>query len=124
MAIVISTTSRNNRATSLVTDIGAGGLIKLYTAAYTTLLGTLTASAVFGTVANGVITANAITQDVAADADGVFALARIYKADGVTMVMEGLTVGTTGTNIITTAASVTLGTAIQMTSFTLTEGNI
>lgn len=123
MAIAFNTTLRSARATAIVTEAGANAQIKLYTAAYATLLGTLTCSATLGTVTTGVLTFNAITSDSSADADGVFALARIYKSDGTTMVMEGLTVGTAGTNIVMTAASAVTGAVISMSSAAITEGN-
>lgn len=124
MAISFATTLRSARATAIVTEAGANAQIKFYTAAYATLLGTLTCSATLGTVSNGVLTFNAITQDSSADASGNFALARVYKSDGTTMVIEGLTVGTTGTNIITNAAAATAGAAISMSSATINEGNL
>lgn len=123
MAITMNTTLRSARATAIVTEAGANAQIKLYTAAYAALLGTLTCAAALGTVSNGVLTFNAITQDSSADASGTFALARIYKSDGTTMVIEGLTVGTGGTDIIMNAAAATAGAAISMSAATITEGN-
>lgn len=123
MAISFSTTLRSGRATAIVTEAGANAQIKFYTAAYATLLGTLTCSATLGTVTNGVLTFNVITQDSAADATGTFALARIYKSDGTTMVMEGMTVGTAATDIIMNAAAATIGAVISMSSAVITEGN-
>ena len=123
MAITFSTTLRSARATAIVTEAGASAQIKLYTAAYATLLGTLTCVATLGTVLNGVLTFNAIASDTAADASGTFALARIFKSDGTTMVIEGLTVGTAGTDIVINAAAATLGAVIAMTSAIITEGN-
>lgn len=123
MAITLNTTLRNARSTAIVTEAGASAVIKLYTATYATLLGTLTCSATLGTVSTGVLTFNAITQDSSADATGTFALARLYKSDGTTMVIEGLSVGTAATDIIMNAAASTAGAAISMTSATITEGN-
>lgn len=123
MAIALNTTLRSARATAIVTEAGANAQIKLYTAAYAALLGTLTCSATLGTVSNGVLTFNAITQDSSADASGTFALARLYKSDGTTMVIEGLTVGTAATDIIMNAAAATVGAAISMSAATITEGN-
>lgn len=123
MAIALNTTLRNARSTAIVTEAGANAVIKLYTAAYATLLGTLTCSATLGTVSGGVLTFNAITDDSSADASGTFALARLYKSDGTTMVIEGLTVGTSATDIVMNAAAATSGAAISMTSATITEGN-
>lgn len=124
MPITLNTALRSARATAIVTEAGASAQIKFYTAAYAVLLGTLTCATVLGTVSNGVLTFNAIASDTSADASGTFALARIFKSDGVTMVMEGLTVGTVGTNIITNAAAATAGAIIAMSSGAITEGNI
>lgn len=123
MAIALNTTLRSARATAIVTEAGANAQIKLYTSAYAALLGTLTCSATLGTVSNGVLTFNAITQDSSADASGTFALARLYKSDGTTMVIEGLTVGTAATDIIMNAAAATVGAAISMSSAVINEGN-
>lgn len=123
MPITSNTTLRSARATAIVTEAGANAQIKLYTAAYATLLGTLTCAATLGTVLNGVLTFNAIANDTSADATGTFALARLFKSDGTTMVMEGLTVGTSGTNIVVNAAASTLGAVISMSSAVITEGN-
>lgn len=123
MAITLNTTLRSARATAIVTEAGANAQIKLYTATYAALLGTLTCSATLGTVSNGVLTFNAITSDSSADASGTFALARLYKSDGTTMVIEGLTVGTAATDIVMNAAAATAGAAIAMTSAIITEGN-
>ena len=123
MAIVLNTTLRSARAQAIVTEAGANAQIKLYTAGYASLLGTLVCSATLGTVTNGVLTFNAISNDISADADGVFALARLYKTDGTTMVIEGLTVGTAATNIVMNAASAVTGAVISMSSAVITEGN-
>lgn len=123
MAIAFNATLRTARGQAIVTEAGANAQIKLYTAAYASLLGTLVCSATLGTVSSGVLTFNAISNDSSADADGVFALARIYKSDGTTMVIEGLTVGTGGTNIVMNAASAVTGAVISMSSAVITEGN-
>ena len=123
MAITLSTNLRNARLTAIVTEAGENAVIKLYTAAYATLLGTLTCGTTLGTVSGGVLTFGVITEDSQADAGGTFALAKLFKSDGTTEVLSGLTVGTSGTNIITSTADCTLNTPIYMTTATITEGN-
>ena len=56
-------------------------------------------------------------------AAGTAAIARLFKTDGTTMVMEGLTVGTSGTNIVITNTSIASGDVITTSSATITEGN-
>jgi hypothetical protein len=48
-------------------------------------LGTLTFSATCGTVSNGVVTLNAVTQDTSADATGTAAWVRVYDGAGATV---------------------------------------
>lgn len=125
MAVTFSTTLRNARADAITTNAGTSAQLKIYTSAYGTLLGTLTcsASAFAAAASGGVLTLNAITSDTSADATGTAAIARIYKSDGTTMVMEGLTVGTSGTNIVLDNVSITAGGTIACTAATITEGN-
>lgn len=131
MAVIrLSNTSRNARLNALVTAIGANGLIRFYTgsmpaspdtAATGTLLGTLTASATFGAVSNGVLTANPIANDEAADADGVVAWARISTSAGVGVIDVDVS-NTAGTGIIKmNTTNIYKDGPLQISSFSLTE---
>lgn len=122
MAITLNTTLRNARATAVVTEAGATAKLSVYTAAYGTLLYTSTCAATLGTVSGGVLTFNAVGNATAVAA-GTAAIARLFKTDGTTMVMEGLTVGTSGTNIVITNTSIASGDVITTSSATITEGN-
>jgi hypothetical protein len=70
----------------------------------------------------GVLTANAIA-NATASAAGTAAIARVYKSDGTTMVMEGLTVGTSGTNVVITNTTIAVNDVVTTSSFAVTEGN-
>lgn len=122
MAITLNTTLRNARATAIVTEAGATAKLSVYTAAYGTLLYTSTCAATLGTVSGGVLTFNAVGNATAAAA-GTAAIARLFKTDGTTMVMEGLTVGTSGTNIVITNTTIAVNDVITTSSATITEGN-
>lgn len=122
MAITLNTTLRNARATAIVTEAGATAKLSVYTAAYGTLLYTSTCAATLGTVSGGVLTFNAVGNATAVAA-GTAAIARLFKTDGTTMVIEGLTVGTSGTNIVITNTSIASGDVITTSSATITEGN-
>lgn len=121
----MATTLRNNRLDEITAFAGTSAQIKLYTAAYGTLLATLTggATAFAAAASGGVLTLNTITDDSSADATGTAAIARIYKSDGTTMVLEGLTVGTSGTDIILNTTSIVALGVVSITSATITEGN-
>lgn len=122
MAITLSSTLRNTRATDIVTEAGASAKLSVYTAAYATLLYTSTCAATLGTVAGGVLTFNAVGNATAVAA-GTAAIARLFKSDGTTMVIEGLTVGTSGTNIVITNTTIAINDVITTSAATLTEGN-
>jgi len=67
----------------------------------------------------GVATANAITQDAAADATGTATWCRMLKSDG-TAVQDG-SVGTSGCNLNLTTTSIVQNAAVSVSSLTLTE---
>lgn len=126
----LSTNVRNARLNALNTALGANATIKLYTgpmaaspdvAATGTLLGTLTCGAAFGTVANGVLTAGAISNDDAADADGVVAWARLATSSGVGVIDVDVT-DMVGDGVIKmNTVTISLGGPLQISSFSFTE---
>jgi hypothetical protein len=123
MAITLNTTLRNTRATANVTEAGANAKLAVYTAAYATLLYTSTCAATLGTVAGGVLTLNAVGNATAVAA-GTAAIARLFKTDGTTMVIEGLTVGVGGGfNVNITNATIAVSDVVTTSSGTITEGN-
>lgn len=83
-----------------------------------TLLGTMTfGSTAFASPVSGSMTANAITQDSAADATGTAAYYRAYDSGG-TVIEQG-TVGTqgSGAELIINTTSIVIGGPIVVTSF-------
>ena len=122
MAITLNATLRSARATAIVTEAGATAKMTVYTAAYGAVLYTSTCAATLGTVATGVLTFNAVGNATATGA-GAAAIARLFKTDGTTMVIEGLTVGTSGTNIIITNTTIAVNDVVTTSAATITEGN-
>lgn len=124
MAITLNSTLRNNRLDAITTFAGTSAQLKVYTAAYGAVLYTATcsASAFAAAASGGVLTLNAIGNATASGA-GTAAIARIYKSDGTTMVVEGLTVGTSGTNIVITNTTIASGDVVTTSSATISEGN-
>ncbi len=120
----------NNLATSLRNsladvqadslDDGAGAaLIEIFTAGFATKLATLTHSdPAYGAASSGVVTANAITDDVSADATGTADVCRFTTSDPTTM-WEG-TVRTSGGDINLNTLSVTITDNVSISSMTLT----
>jgi hypothetical protein len=124
MAVSLNTTLRNNRADQITSFAGTSAKLRIYTSAYATQLVecVCNASAFAGAASSGVITLNAIS-DGTATGTGTAAIARIYKSDGSTMVMQGLTVGTSGSNINLSSLSITTNDVVSITSASITEGN-
>ena len=124
MPVSLNTTLRNNRADQITSFSGTSAKLRIYTAAYAAQLVecVCNASAFAGAASSGVITLNAIS-DGTATGTGTAAIARIYKSDGSTLVMQGLTVGTSGSNINLSSLSITTGDVVSITSASITEGN-
>lgn len=128
----IADATRNAMMDQITTKIDAGvggGLIKIYSGTQpatadtalsgNTLLATLTFSATsFGAASNGVITANAITDDTNAAATGTAAFARI--SDDVPNTVMDVDVGTSGATINLNSTAITAGGTVSITSATLT----
>lgn len=125
---------RNLMMDEIDTVIGASGFLRIYDAtggvpatadtAITTqvLLAELALSATaFGASSNGVITANAISDDTSANATGTAAFFRLVTSGGVSKVQG--TVGTSATDLILNTVSITAGDTVSVTNFTITEGN-
>ena len=129
MAIQYSLTSRTNRLTQLNTDIGASCVIKLFSGAAPANCGTADTGTLlvqfagnaggFGSVASQTLTASAVAS-VTATASGTPGYFRIYPTAATTTnaVVQG-TCGTSGTDMILTAASVTAGQTVNFTSLTI-----
>lgn len=111
-------------------DTGGAGTIKIYSGTIPTdadtaigaqvLLATLTFSATaFGSAANGVATANAITSDSSIDATNTAAWARIANGSGTTQM--DVTVGTSGEDINFNTVSFVSGASCAITALTYTQ---
>ena len=129
MAISITAARRN----ALLDAYGArfnGGTLRIYAGAVPasadaalgspTLLGTLTfGNPAFAAASGGSMSANAITQDSAADATGTAAFYRAVESDGSTVIEQG-TIGTSGADLNLNTTSIVTGGPIQVTGFTRT----
>lgn len=122
MAITLNATLRNARSTAIVTEAGATAKLTVYTAAYAAVLYTSTCAATLGTVSGGVLTFGAVGNATASGA-GTAAIARLFKTDGTTMVIEGLTVAVSGANINITNLTIAVNDVVTTSAATITEGN-
>jgi hypothetical protein len=109
---------------SVLTAIDAGGSagsLEIGTSAMGTVLAVLPLSHPAGTVSADVLTFSSITSDSSADATGTAAAARIKDSAG-NVVVSGLTVGTSGSNINLNTTSVVSGDNVAISSATITHG--
>lgn len=124
MAVTYPTAVKTSRMTVVRDAVDAGGgvgKLELGTAGMATVLATFPLDVVSGTITNGVLTFSGFPKtDSAADNTGTAAAARV-RAFNDTDVVTGMTVGTSGTDVIIDNPSITAGQAVTVTSFTITH---
>ena len=123
MAVSLATTLRNNRADQITSFAGNGAKLRIYTSGAVQLVELVCGSPLAGAASGGVLTLNAITSGTAG-ATGTANNASLYKSDGTTLVISGLTVGTSGSNINLSSTGITSGDSVSISSASITEGNI
>lgn len=131
MALGILVAIRNNMGTQIINAIDAGagaGKLDFYNGTRpatggtaTTKLASLTCSDPCATVASGVVTFSAITQDSSADATGTASWARFTDSTGA--FVADANVGTSGSDINLVTTSITATQPVSVTSATITIGN-
>lgn len=128
-AFFYSTSLKNTRMDAITTAIGTSGLMKMYTvgggatACSGTLLVTNALSATAAAAASGgVLTFNAISNGTAVAGSGTAAICATITTSGGTVVVDGLTVGTSGTNVVLNSNLISSGQTVSITSATLTHG--
>lgn len=115
----LKTTRMNDVKTDI--DVGAGaGYIEICSAAYASVLATITLSDPCGSVTGDVLTLTMPKSDTSADATGTAAVARIKESAG-TVIVNNLTVGTSAMDIILTSLAITAGDTVTISSATLTH---
>ena len=133
MALSFSVAARNAQLDTLTTSVGTSGFLRIYSGTRPanvaapitgTLLAELVcnASAFAAAAASGVLTANAISNDAAANATGTATHFRLWKSDGTTGVMDG-DVATSGADLNLDSVSIVTGQVISVSSFVITDNN-
>lgn len=124
MAVTYSTAVKTARMTAVRDQIDAGasaGKLKIYTTGLGTLLATFTLADPSGAISGAVLTLD-FDPDLSATAaaTGTAAAATITDSDD-TVVISGLTVGTSGTDIVLDSASITAGQTVTLATGTITH---
>jgi len=127
MSVTYNTTLKNTRMTSVVTAIDNGGAGELNFGTSSgfggaNLLATITFQATCGTVSGGVLTFSG-TPLVCASAAQTGTAAEAEVLDGVGhLIISGLTVGTSASDINMSSTSIVSGQSVTLTSATITHG--
>ena len=127
MAVSLATALRNSRADAITSFAGANAKLRLYTASYASLLVELVCdNPLAAGASSGVLTFNPVSAGTCV-ASGNAALARLYKSDGTTQVLTGLTVGDSASSanvkLDQVGTALSSGQTVTVTSGTVTEGN-
>src|SRR5262245_3931159 len=127
MAISYSQALQNSRMDAVISAFDAHAspaTLEICTAAYASVLVTLTLSdpsfTRSGTKPNTLITMQGVPKSANAGATGTAAVARIKEGGG-TVIADGLTVGTSGADIILNSTSITSGQQVSITAGTITH---
>lgn len=135
MSVVYSSTLKNNRM-QLVADLIAGkvagsstgtasaGTLVIGTSALSGATGVLvsfTLGTTPGTVSGGVLTISGVPLTATASGTGTAAKAELRDNAG-NVIVSGLTVGTSGTDIIINATAISSGQSVTLSSGTITHG--
>lgn len=124
MAVNYSTAVKNARLTVVRDAIDGGpaaGTLEICSAAYASVLVAVTLNDPCGTVSSGVLTFSGTPIAATAGNTGTAVIARLKDSTG-TVVADGLTVGTSGTDITVNTTSLTSGGSVSVTSATITHG--
>jgi hypothetical protein len=125
MAVTYSTTVKSSRMTVVkdAIDAGAGnGILVIGTSGLASTLVSITLAKPSATISSGVLTFSGLPKSGTATGTGTAAEAKITDSTGTTIV-SGLTVGTTGTDIIIDSTSITSGQTVNFNATsTITHG--
>jgi hypothetical protein len=124
MTVTYANPLKDTRMQAVVTAVDAGGspgTLEICTGGYAAVLGTIVLQRPSFSEASQMITVNGVPLSVNAAAAGTAAIARIKDSSG-NIVISGLTVGASGTDIVMTTTVVTAGQTLTLTSGTITHG--
>ena len=115
-------TSRMEAVADNIDGASSPGYIEIGTAGMASVLATIPLDQPCGSVAGSVLTLSGFPKsDTAADASGTAAEAQICDGNGIARV-TGLTVGTSGTNVVLDSTTITAGQTVTLNSATITHG--
>jgi hypothetical protein len=121
MAVTYAADVKNARMDAVLAEIGNGAKIVIGTAGMASTLATLTLPTPSGTVSGDVLTLD-MDPDVSATASGTgTAAAATITTSADVVKISGLTVGTSGTDIVLDSVSITSGQTVTLATGTITH---
>ena len=125
MAVTYSNATKQARLEAVIAKIDAGsgaGTLEIGTTGMASVLATLTLADPCGSATDGTLTFDfdPDISDTSADNGGTAAAARIKDSDG-NVIVSGLTVGTSGADIVLDSTSITAGQTVTLTTGTITH---
>lgn len=124
MAVNYIGSLKSSRMTAVITalDVNASpAFIEICTASFAAVLVTITLSKPSFTESGGVITMSGVPKSGVAGATGTAAVARMKDGGATNVVINNLTVGTSGSDINLNSVSITAGQTVTLTSGTITH---
>lgn len=124
MAVSYSASLKSARMVAVITKLDAGSsfaFMEICSSSYAAILATLVLPKPSFAESGGVLTMLGVpVADLAADNTGTAAIARVKDSDG-NVIVSGLTVGTSATDIVLNAVSLTAGQNVSLSSGTITH---
>ena len=126
MAVVYATALKTARLNEVIAAIDAGtgpGKLKIGTTGMASVLATIPMADPCGSASGDVLTfdCDPAISDTSADATGTAAAAVITDSDD-NVIVSGLTVGTSGADIVLDSVSITAGQTVTIVTATITHG--
>lgn len=101
-------------------DSGTAGTLEIATAAFASVLATITLQKPSFSESGGVLTLLGVTLSATAGATGTAAVAR-FKNSAASVIINNLTVGTSATDIVLNSTSITSGQTVSITAGSITH---
>lgn len=125
MSIIYTSTLKDTRMNSVVTAIGTSGFLVIgdgtLAAPATGILAKIPLAATAGTVTTGVLTLSGLPLSVSATGTGTASKAQLWTSANAAIV-TGMTVGTSGTDIVLGTAAINSGNTVTITAAAITHG--
>jgi hypothetical protein len=123
--------TRNAKLDAITTQVGTGALIEIYSGTRpatggtaTTILAQLSISGAFAAAASGgVLTVNTVTGDTSANASGTASWFRVMTSGSTPKIDGSVTATGGGGDLQLVTTTITAGQPVNITSFTITDGN-